>query len=263
MHRSEPLDTVFMVHTPEHSEFRFYLAGIFERMLACAIDHVIILITFWLLIMVVGFFGLLAGEGLGAFVLYGGVLLGVFIAWTYFIVFEGLWGGRTPGKALLKLRVVSGEGTPIHMKQAVVRNLLRVVDMIPSVGGIGSFSVMPFYALGFTSAFFSRRNQRLGDLAANTVVVKDGNARRRTMPSGLTCDATRMERLPKGLSLSRQQNRALVAYIMRRENFGDLRREELAQPLAEHLRKRYSIEDVPSHDELLCLVYARLFGPNR
>ncbi len=252
-----------MVHTPEHTEFRFYLAGSFERMIACAIDHVIIVLTMFVIVLGSGFVGAIGGEGFFSFLISSSILIGVFMAWTYFMLFEGLWHGRTPGKAFLKLRVVSAEGTPVHMKQAVVRNLLRVVDMMPSVGGIGSFSIFPFYALGFASVFLSRRNQRLGDLAANTLVVKERFARQHDIAAAADLDAAKVSSLPKGLALSRQQAAALVAYVQRRTTFGDMRQEELAKPLASAIRKRFAIEGIASHDELLCLVHARLFGKQR
>ena len=148
----------------------------------------------------------------------------------------------------------------MHPTQALIRNLLRVVDMMPSVSLVGSLSLMPFYALGFLSVFFSRHNQRLGDLAANTVVIKDRTARERTVKVPPVVESAQLNALPKGLVLSREQGRALTSFIQRREDFSELRRDEMAMPLAQQLRKRYGLDESLSFDMILCLVYVRVFG---
>ena len=80
----------------------------------------------------------------------------------YFAAFEALWGGQTPGKRAVGLRVISVTGQPITTFDALLRNLLRIVDQMPGI-----------YAVGVLSIFFTARNQRLGDLVAGTVVVQE------------------------------------------------------------------------------------------
>jgi len=84
----------------------------------------------------------------------------------YFVFFEWLWHGQTPGKRLLKLRVIREDGRPITFWEAAARNLLRIFDMMPAV-------VIPFYSVGLISVFISSRDQRVGDLFAGTVVVRE------------------------------------------------------------------------------------------
>src|SRR5438132_13763249 len=86
----------------------------------------------------------------------------------YFAFFEWVWHGQTPGKRWLKLRVIREDGRPISFFEAMVRNLLRVVDFI----------VPPFYSIGLISVFATERDQRVGDLVAGTVVVgeREGEA---------------------------------------------------------------------------------------
>ncbi len=84
----------------------------------------------------------------------------------YFILFEWLWNGQTPGKRLLKLRVIREDGRPITLWEAMARNLLRIFDAIPGF-------VLPVYSIGLISIFLSRRDQRIGDMFAGTVVVRE------------------------------------------------------------------------------------------
>jgi uncharacterized RDD family membrane protein YckC len=84
----------------------------------------------------------------------------------YFAIFEWLWRGQTPGKRWLKLRVIREDGRPISFFEAVVRNLLREFDIMP----------FPFYSIGLVSVFATDRDQRVGDLVAGTVVVREREA---------------------------------------------------------------------------------------
>ena len=103
---------------------------------------------------------------LAAFVLYYG----------YFAVFETMWSGQTPGKRAIGIRVIAASGRPLGAVDAILRNLLRIVDQMPGM-----------YAVGLLAIFLTSRNQRLGDLAAGTVVVHDRPIERRTcrtVPAG-------------------------------------------------------------------------------
>jgi uncharacterized RDD family membrane protein YckC len=82
--------------------------------------------------------------------------------WGYFTLFEAFWGGRTPGKRLAKIRVIQRSGRGIGLFEAMTRNLVRVVDQFPLI-----------YAVGAVSIFVTRDHQRLGDLAAGTLVVHE------------------------------------------------------------------------------------------
>ena len=94
---------------------------------------------------------------LGAF-----VVAAFFTSWGYFIVGEGLRGGRTWGKKRLGIRVVRDDGSRARIGDAIIRNLLRLVDALPGSYAIGMFAIL-----------FTRRNKRLGDMAAGTVVIRD------------------------------------------------------------------------------------------
>jgi uncharacterized RDD family membrane protein YckC len=91
------------------------------------------------------------------------ILMGYIIWSSYFVVFEWLWNGQTPGKRWLKLRVIREDGRPITFWEAAVRNLLRIFDIMP----------FPFYSIGLIFVFISTRDQRVGDLVAGSVVVRE------------------------------------------------------------------------------------------
>src|SRR5207245_7634027 len=122
-----------------------------------------------LLMSLLVFGGSLAGSVLDALRpgLGGAVfLIGMFVVtWGYFLFFEWLWHGQTPGKRLLGIRVIQLRGTGIAFYQAAVRNLLRVADSMPWLLIFGG------YGFGFAVAACNRRHRRLGDFAANTLVV--------------------------------------------------------------------------------------------
>jgi uncharacterized RDD family membrane protein YckC len=82
------------------------------------------------------------------------------LQWGYFTLFESFWNGQTPGKRLLKLRVIQQSGQPIGLFESMARNFIRIIDMLPG-----------FYLIGAVCIFATRRQQRLGDMLAGTLVV--------------------------------------------------------------------------------------------
>ncbi|MDX6272123.1 MAG: hypothetical protein QOD28_3346 [Acidobacteriota bacterium] len=164
-------EETLVIETPERVPLHFALASIGNRFLACAVDHGLQLFV----MMLVGLVFLWTGYGaqLGSRVsqlpkwLLAAVIILVFVLWSgYFAIFEWLWNGQTPGKRMLKLRVIREDGRPVTIWEAAARNLLRVFDMMP----------FPFYSIGLVSVFMSERDQRVGDFVAGTVVVREREA---------------------------------------------------------------------------------------
>jgi len=150
-----------MVLTPEKTVISYSLASVGPRMGAQIIDL--------LLILALELGVALAGEYL--LTVFGDGIIGIAavlfvgIPFAYFILFEGLWNGCTPGKKASKLRVKMVDGTPITFSASLGRNLFRAADFLPS-----------FYFVGLVSMFTTSKSQRLGDLIANTIVVHEGTA---------------------------------------------------------------------------------------
>jgi uncharacterized membrane protein SpoIIM required for sporulation/uncharacterized RDD family membrane protein YckC len=150
-----------LVETPEHVTLDLEIAGVGSRALAALID-VLILAGSALATLVV--LGIVAGFGVTIGSLGSAVLLLVgFAVWNgYFILFEGLRQGQTPGKRYLGIRVVGDTGNAVGLGAAVVRNLLRIADFLP-----------PPYLIGALLVALHPRGKRLGDMVAGTVVVRD------------------------------------------------------------------------------------------
>src|ERR1043165_2724400 len=159
------LDDELVIETPERVELHYVLANVGNRFLAAAIDHLIQALLILLVLVLVGAFSdgpLFRGSVVWAAAI--AVLLVFGIYWGYFVAFETLWSGQTPGKRWMRLRVVREDGRPVRFFEVFVRNLLRlVIDFMPA----------PTYALGVISIIFSARSKRIGDFVAGTVVVKE------------------------------------------------------------------------------------------
>src|ERR1700694_3879443 len=160
-----------IIETPERVPLHFALASIGNRFLACAIDHAIQVLT--VVVMAIAFtivanFSSLGDQISSAPKWVKAVLIVIvfLLVSGYFTFFEWLWSGQTPGKRWLKLRVIREDGRPITFFEAAVRNLLRDFDIMPA----------PFYSIGLICVFVSDKDQRVGDVVAGTVVVREREA---------------------------------------------------------------------------------------
>jgi uncharacterized RDD family membrane protein YckC len=164
-------EEVLIIETPERVPLQFALASIGNRFLAAAVDHFIqliaIVILVWALTTISSFDVMHQTAGdLPRWVIAVLLIAIFFVVTGYFIFFEWYWNGQTPGKRLVKLRVIRDDGRPITFWEAAARNLIRVFDMQPFVG-------LPFYSVGLICVFISSRDQRVGDIFAGTVVVRE------------------------------------------------------------------------------------------
>ena len=157
------------VVTPENIPLTLELAGLGSRFGALLIDillqvlaSLILLVVGALVVAVTGASLPALGEALSGWLIAAGVLVLFFLWFGYFILFEAVWNGQTPGKKLFGLRVVRDGGYPVNIFAVVARNLVRIADFLPGNYGIGALSV-----------FFHAQYKRLGDLAAGTLVVKE------------------------------------------------------------------------------------------
>src|SRR5215212_8679954 len=160
------MDDRYTIATPENIEFAYDIAGIGSRFLAAMIDTLLIGVAETIIILIVGLtssaIGLRTADSLLAAL---GGLLSFTILWGYYIAFELLWNGQSPGKRAIGLRVVREGGRPITFVGSAIRNLIRIVDFLPA-----------FYGIGVIVMFVDRRARRLGDLAGGTLVVKERRA---------------------------------------------------------------------------------------
>lgn len=145
------------IRTPEGVTFSLLLAGPVTRFLAWLVDAACIYIVLSVVSTVLGLAAIISVQLGQAFYILGGFILPI----GYTITLEWLWRGQTLGKRLLRLRVVDVQGLRLQFSQVAIRNLLRAIDNLPL-----------FYLVGGLSCLLSGRSQRLGDLAANTIVVR-------------------------------------------------------------------------------------------
>jgi len=199
------LDTTHNIATPEGVELRLPVAGIGSRAMAWLIDALLKMV----IVMIASIILAVAG-GVGN----GLLLIGLFVLlWLYNVLFEVLGNGATPGKRTLRLRVMNANGTPVGWTGSLIRNLVRFVDTLPGC-----------YAFGCVSVMLSDNFQRLGDLAAGTVVVY---ADKKASRSAVGDVAPVAVKLP--LSLDEQQ--AIVSFGDRATRLNAERAEELASLL--------------------------------
>lgn len=153
------------IDTPELVAIEMPLAGIGSRFIALLVDYLI-----WLAgLAVLALFFSFVLPGMGAFsrvsaqwAVAARIFLFFLLNWGYFTLFEAFWNGRTPGKRIAGIRVIQRSGRAIGLFESLARNLVRYIDQFPI-----------FYAVGVIAIFATRQHQRLGDLAAGTLVVRD------------------------------------------------------------------------------------------
>ncbi len=164
------IDERYVVDTPEQVTFGYTVAGIGSRFLAAIIDTLLLLFKQIVLVLVLlvtlnAVSEQLTGEAADSMrsvvLAVWGILSFVFL-WGYYLFFELQWNGQTPGKRAIGLRVVREGGRPITFVASAIRNLVRVIDFLPSL-----------YGLGVLVMFVDKHSRRLGDLAGGTLVVKD------------------------------------------------------------------------------------------
>lgn len=220
--------STLQIRTAEGVLFSQPLAGPVTRFLAWFVDLLCIGLLMW----VAGWLSMLAGflswNFAGAFstVVYFVISIG------YGIALEWGWRGQTLGKKLFRLRVVDVEGMRLQFNQIVTRNLLRFVDSLPLV-----------YFVGGLACWFSPKCQRLGDLAANTVVVRNPQVIEPDIDQLLAGKFNSLRQYPHLAARLRQNvspGEAAVALqaLVRRDEFDPADRVELFAELASHFQAK-------------------------
>jgi uncharacterized RDD family membrane protein YckC len=228
-----PLFEVSKVETPEQVDIDLPLAGIGTRGLAYLLDLVFQLIP--LMVLATALYVILPEDARPSGVFdsdhrpgprrlnpLAGAIFSMIVFVTnfgYFVIFELRWRGQSPGKRTLGLRVMRDGGYAIDGRCALVRNLLRAVDILPFA-----------YLLGMVTLFIGRQGKRVGDYAAGTIVVSERRDRARRWPEAPA------PRAAERLSL---EERALVEqFLLRRASLGVQARARLARELATRLSRR-------------------------
>jgi uncharacterized RDD family membrane protein YckC len=156
-------DSFLNIDTPENVVFGYEVAGIGSRFLAALLDSFLILVLMFIAYLTAGLLMTIIGTddfGTAAIAFFG--LIAFVILWGYYILFEIIWNGQSPGKRLQGLRVLRQDGTPVSASEATIRNLIRIIDFLPFA-----------YGVGVVTMFINGQSRRLGDLAAGTLVIRE------------------------------------------------------------------------------------------
>lgn len=239
------------VVTPENVRIEYELAGLASRAGAAIIDLVIqglVLTAVMLARAQMIKYDWWPGAS------WANAALGVatFLVWYgYYVYFETVWNGQTPGKRYARLRAIREGGLPVDISRAATRNLVRVIDFLPL-----------FYLLGMIVVLCSSRNKRLGDIAAGTIVVKErGEWKRESVPQRTVATTDHPEAaLVKNIELvTREEFDTVKRFVERRAELQTEVGEQLAAKIAGPLMKKMGIENgnEVNHSNLLVEIHNR------
>lgn len=216
-----------VIRTPEGVEFPLHLADPASRGTAFFIDLFAIAVCQNVIKFLSGFIMVLSFDLAIAFQ----ILLFFATHILYFILLEWCMGGRTIGKKVMKLQVIDADGISLQFHQIVIRNLLRFVDMMPA-----------FYAIGAITAVISKKYQRLGDIAAQTIVVKENFSSPLNTTNILKDKYNSLRKYPQLIGRLKQKvsiaeaSLALNA-LLRRDELDPDTRHDIYKDLADHFRE--------------------------
>ncbi len=237
----------YLLQSPEKVEIRYEIGGVGSRALAAVMDDLLVLLIVGTLAAVLALLedttqwltSLLGIMSIPTFL--AGVAFITYLFWfSYYIVFEIVWNGQTPGKRVLGLRVMMLDGTPVTPTAIFVRELVRLVDAFP-------ICIFGYNVAGLL-AFFNPYGQRLGDMLAGTFVVKERKVALPTLEQLAEVETAQhpMEiYLPEHLELTAREYQALRAFLDRREQLPEQARRERAEELYTYLYRKLGLQ-VPS-----------------
>ena len=239
-----------VIETPEKIQFTYTIAEIGTRIAAYFIDFLIqaAILLFLLLLAGLTLFGFNDfGEDRTLYYLAVIYIMLFLLQWGYFILFESLMNGQTPGKKICRIRVIKAGGEPLDIPCLVIRNLLRAADSLP----------LPFFNfLGGLITIIEHKNRRLGDLAAGTVVVADSVFNLKE-PDFFVPPFRRGEKLlPPPLEKDRLSERDL--FIIRqllkgKDNMPGERALNMAEGIIKQLEKSFDLTDLDKKEPFLII----------
>jgi uncharacterized RDD family membrane protein YckC len=238
------------IETPEQTQLDFDIAGIGSRFLAMAIDALIQIAATVFVVLVGALLFLVVWKIRQPSTLWIAaisILCFFVLFYGYFAIFEAIWNGQTPGKRSVGIRVIKDSGRPITPAESVARNLLRIVDQLPTL-----------YATGIVSILLSKQNKRLGDFVAGTIVVREHSLAKsrpvwQTSPPAVN--------VTYGSERLTAEEFALVeAFLNRRNELDPYVRYQMASQIAAKIQPKLTIpaSELPSPEKLLeAIAYER------
>jgi uncharacterized RDD family membrane protein YckC len=216
------------ITTPENIALEYELAGLGSRMIGAIIDHLLqggLLALVFLALVLLGPGG---RDSLNQVFIYSRIalmiLLSFAIVFGYFVFFETIWAGQTPGKKAAHIQVIKENGEPVGFMEALLRNLFRMVDFLPF-----------YYLLGIVVFFVNPMNKRLGDMAAGTIVVRQKHD---LAPSVIPKLAVKTDTPLDVSQVTGEEYSQVRNFILRRDSLKPEHRARIGTRLASHLERR-------------------------
>jgi uncharacterized RDD family membrane protein YckC len=214
-----------LIETPENVRFTYPAAGVGVRAIAYVIDLGIRLLPVLAAMIILSLSGALLEVVKASGIARTALILLVFgLQWGYYVLFETLWNGASPGKRAVGIRVVMDGGYPVTFTASAVRNLLRVFDALPYM-----------YAFGIVAAFVSRKGKRLGDLAAGTIVVRNEPFDIRYLTVIEQASASSAGTSTASAPLAPAEIDLVTRFLERRYEFDDATRQRLAGQIVDRI----------------------------
>lgn len=231
------MDTDIIVETPESVKISYEVAGAGSRFIAQTIDLILLFAGYLLLL--AGFSAItkltknLLPDNFANPWFIAILIIVLFIYfWGYFIFFESVWSGQTPGKRIMKLRVIHDGGYPVNFSGVVLRNFLRIADWLPAC-----------YMLGLLLIMVNKQGKRLGDYVAGTLVIKERGALQKTMATDTKPDTT-STLLPVEM-LNDEDILLIKKFLLRRKELDSNHRSDLALRISGTIMKKMGAETIP------------------
>ena len=211
----------YRLHTPEQVDITYTIAGLGHRFIALVIDTLIQILIIILLTYPLGYAAAFLESTVGdlGYALF--IVAFALVYQGYFLIAELMLKGKTPGKAVMKIRVVRIDGRPADVSGIILRNIVRLVDFLPTM-----------YAIGVISMFINKDSRRLGDLAAGTIVIVE---RKQDSLNTILAEQDRIV----NTALSNQEYAVIRDYFARRKNLTAAARSRLAAAIATPLYDKW------------------------
>ena len=275
------LDTAVRVETPEKIAFQYQTVGPFRRLLAYGLDIIFVLLLFvgvcffvYLLVSLLAY--VLSYAGLGGILIdlfesSAGLLavIGAAVFWFYGAVCETLRNGQTFGKSVSNIRVISEDGSAIDGVQAMIRNLFRMLDIMPVMpatlffvfDSIEDAPGIPLFLIGLVFMMMTPKFQRIGDLVAGTMVVL---VEREWAPQLAEFSDPRVAQLaeiiPNDFVVTPSLAKALASFVESTVRLGPSHSHEIASKLAYPLMVKFNFPRDTDCTLLLCALYYKTFS---
>lgn len=220
------------IETPEQIELEFPIAGLGSRGMALLVDTVIqlvvvivVLITTSLISPDLSRYWVTAGKWMTAAI----ILLMFCLYWGYFAIFEVFWNGQTPGKRQARIRVITASGRPITVFEAIARNFLRAVDS------------QLLYIVGAIAIAVDKKNRRLGDMVAGTVVIHELQEQGDSYWYAQKSDVVSKPSVEAVTAMTAQEFQLIETFLNRRLDLPYEQRQRTAQNIADHIGARLNV----------------------